>query len=520
MLHKPGAPYQLPHDELLPGQTLANPQTSHPNQTLRQRLKQHLTHIFATRAWLIPLLIFIGSATIFSITSWDRVTKPSQDTHFVYLANTFNSMLAAPFSDEAAARREGLEPFELEKKPHHRNDWASYWELELKDGEKVRGIWMDEQGSGRFRLLGDQGAMFIERSSINHRQSKQRYFMSFPPGPSVLMMPLAAVQGYNVNDVLFTIFFASLNVMLTFLLLQRMSIGGRTGRSRSDNLWLTLLFGFGTVHYWSAVLGQVWFTALIIGITFSLLYIYCAIDTRHPFLAGLFLAMAFSTRATLLFTVIFFAGFLFFPGGRFLQREQYKTAAKKLVLFCIPCLIIGLSLMAINYIRFESLSEFGHKYLAAGNIGRIKSYGLFNLQFLSKNLTAQFTLLPRFQETYPYIIISKHGMSMLLTTPAFIYLLRPLARTAREDKFWWAILWATVAVVAIPHLLYQNTGYEQFGYRFSLDYMPYLILLLAVGRRPLSRTFKACVLFGIAVNAFGAITFKKFLQFYTEDFFP
>lgn len=514
MLHKPGAPYQLPPGELLPGQTLAS--TDHTPKTLRQ----HLAHILATRAWLIPLLLFIGAATVFSLTSWDRLKQPSQDTHFVYLANTFNTMLAAPFSDEAAKRREGLEPFELEKKPHHRNDWASYWELTLRDGEVVRGIWMDKQGSGRFRLLGDKGIMQIERASINHRESKQRYFMSFPPGPSVLMMPLAAVQGYDVNDVLFTIVFASLNVMLVYLLLQRMSIGGRTGRSRSDNLWLTLLFGFGTAHYWSAVLGQVWFTALIIGITFSLLYIYCAIDTRHPFLAGLFLALAFSTRTPLLFTAIFFAGFLFFPGGRFLQRDQYKTAAKKLVLFAIPCLIIGLSLMAINYIRFESFSEFGHRYLAAGNISRIKEYGLFNLQFLSKNLTAQFTLLPRFQETYPYVIISKHGMSMLLTTPAFIYLFRPLARTSRQDKFWWALLWVTVAVVAIPHLLYQNTGYEQFGYRFSLDYMPYLILLLAVGRRPLSRVFKACVLFGIAVNAFGAITFKKFYQFYTESFFP
>lgn len=514
MLHKPGAPYELPQEELPPGRTLADQPTSSMN------LRQRLAHILANRAWLIPLAIFVTAATIFGLTSWDRALKPSEDTHFVYLANTFNTMLAAPFSEEAAKRREGLEPFELEKKPHHRNDWASYWELELKDGQIVRGIWMDEQGTGRFRLLGDNGAMFIERASINHRASKQRYFMSFPPGPSVLMMPLAALKGYEVNDVLFTIFFASLNVMLTFLLLQRLSIGGRTGRSRRDNLWLTLLFGFGTVHYWSAVLGQVWFTALVIGITFTLLYIYCAIDTRHPFLAGLFLALAFSTRTPLLFTAIFFAGFLFFPGGRFLKRDQYKIAAQKLVLFAIPCLIIGLSLMWINYLRFESFSEFGHKYLAAGNIGRIKNYGLFNLQFLSKNLTALFTLLPRFQQTYPYVIISKHGMSLLLTTPAFIYLVRPLARTSREDKFWWALLWSTVAVVAIPHLLYQNTGYEQFGYRFSLDYTPYLILLLAVGRRPLSRVFKACVLFGVAVNAFGALTFKKFLQFYTEDFFP
>ena len=79
---------------------------------------------------------------------------------------------------------------------------------------------------------------------------------------------------------------------------------------------------------------------------------------------------------------------------------------------------------------------------------------------------------------------------------------------------------ATVAIVAAAHLLYQNTGYEQFGFRFSLDYMPYLIVLLALGRRPITRAFKAAIVAGIAVNAFGAVTFKRFTQFYTKEFFP
>jgi drug/metabolite transporter (DMT)-like permease len=81
------------------------------------------------------------------------------------------------------------------------------------------------------------------------------------------------------------------------------------------------------------------------------------------------------------------------------------------------------------------------------------------------------------------------------------------------------MLWVTVMCVATPALFYQNTGYEQFGYRFSLDYTPYLILLLAVGRRPLSRTFKVLVLAGVAVNTFGAVTFKRFHTFYSNGFF-
>lgn len=511
MLHPPGPPHELPGESLPDGQTLVY--TAEDELPWLSRMQSKLK----SRAWLLPLAIFIGAAIIISLFSWERVTKPSDDTHFVYLANTYNVMIGAAFSEEAAARREGKVPFELDKAPHHRNDWASYYEITLRDGEQFRGTWMDRQGHGRLQLLGGKEVVQLERQSIDQRQTKQRYFVSFPPGPAFLMMPLAAIWGYAVNDVLFTIFFAALNVMLMFLLLQRMSIGGRTGRSRSDNLWLTALFGFGTVHLWLAVMGQVWFTALVVGATFTLLYILFSIDAKRPLLAGICFAMAFATRTPLLFTAIFFFAFVFFPGGK-LRRGDWADGAKKLALFCIPCLIMGFGLMWMNYVRFESFSEFGHRYLAAGQIGRIQEYGLFHSHFLSKNLTAMFTLMPRFQGTYPYVIISTHGMSLLLTTPAFVYLLMQLKRVWTPDKFWWALLWLTVAACAVPGVFYQNTGWEQAGFRFSLDYTPYLILLLAVGRRPLTWVFKLCVIAGIVVNGFAAITFKRITDFYGNFF--
>ena len=42
------------------------------------------------------------------------------------------------------------------------------------------------------------------------------------------------------------------------------------------------------------------------------------------------------------------------------------------------------------------------------------------------------------------------------------------------------------AAFAVPGFFYQNSGWYQFGFRFSLDYTPHLILLLSIGRRPLS----------------------------------
>lgn len=512
MFHEPDGPWRLQEASDEAGQTVRLASSGGLLGALRDGWRRG--------AWREPALIFVIAFAVFSAFAAERLKGPSTDPHFAYLANTFNSMIAAALGDAGAqARRAERVPFELEKPPPHGNDWASYWEIELKSGEVHRGIWLDKQGQGRFKLLGTNEAVVLEGDELRGAKRSQRYFVSFPPGPAVLMMPLAAISGYRVHDVLFTIFFAALNMALVYVLLRRLSVGGRTGRGRRDVLWLTALFGFGTVHLWSSVLGQVWFTALIVGATFTLLYMLCAVDARHPFLAGVFCAAAFATRTPLLFSCLFFYAFLLFPGGR-LRRDGWGEAAKKFALFSLPCLVVGLGLLAMNHARFGEYGEFGHTYLARGTIANIKNYGLFNFHFLSKNLTAMFTLLPRLQPEAPYILISKHGMSLLLTTPALLWLLRPLPRESAEDRFWYRLLWVTVAAIAIPHLLYQNTGYEQFGYRFSIDYTPYLVVLLAVGRRPFTPAFKAAVVFGIAVNAFGAVTFKRFGQFFSNDFFP
>ncbi|MEM1349521.1 MAG: hypothetical protein AAGI01_13240, partial [Myxococcota bacterium] len=288
MLHPPGSPHELPEDELPRTRTLAR--KPHNGVALRDRLVEG--------AWVRPLALFLIAFGVYGVTAFDRALKHSPDNHFVYLATTYNSMIAAALgSSKAQAQRAELEPFELARTPHHRNDWASYYELTLSEprAEVARGVWMERPGRGIFRLL-DGREMLLEPGSYERAKTKRRYFVSFPPGPAFLMMPLVAIFGWSTNDVLFTLFFAALNVALVFVLLEQLAIGGRTGRSRRDNYWLTAMFALGTNHYWCAVLGQVWFTALIVGTTFTLLYMIWGADARRPLLAGCALAMAFATR--------------------------------------------------------------------------------------------------------------------------------------------------------------------------------------------------------------------------------
>jgi hypothetical protein len=444
----------------------------------------------------IPLIIFVVGLAIFAAFAGKRLLIHSPDNHFVYLADAFLHGTA-----------------ELVRKPHHQNDWASFDELALKGasaeqhGPKVKGFFTRRKGAAdEFRLLSGE-EINIPRG--DRGESETRYFVSFPPAPAVLMMPFVAVAGYGANDVIFTLLFAALNGVLIFWLLQSLTRLGYSLRNQSDNLWLTALFTLGTAHLWCAVLGRVWFTALIVGLTFHLLYIYWSIDARRPVLAGLALAGAFSTRATLLFAVVFFYWQLFLsPAGKALtQAERWKRFA----LFNAPCLAVGLLLLWYNAVRFESPTEFGHTFLAGGTLTRIRDYGLFHWNFLDRNLHAALTLVPRIGEEWPYLQLSKHGMSILLTTPALALLAWPRRSHPLARAFGCSAL-----VVVLPIAFYQNTGWEQFGFRFLLDFLPYLIGCLALGGQPMTRWFRGLIIAGVLVNALGAATFHRAGKLYSH----
>jgi hypothetical protein len=112
----------------------------------------------------------------------------------------------------------------------------------------------------------------------------------------------------------------------------------------------------------------------------------------------------------------------------------------------------------------------------------------------------------------PHVTVSGHGLAIWLTTPALLLLLWPRDRGPLHRP-----LWLCVALVAGWSLFYQNSGWVQFGYRFSLDYMVLLVTLLAVGGRPLGHVGRALIVVGVAINLFGAVTFQRMPRFYRTD---
>ncbi len=388
----------------------------------------------------MELVIFLASLAAFCAASGDRLLRQSQGPHFVYQADAFlHGRLDV-------------------RKPPNNNDWIQY---------------------------------------------RGKHYVCFPPVPAVLMIPFVAMFGIGFNDVLFTIPFAALNVVLMFRLLQMLSAIGQSPLGRKENLWLAALFGFGTVHYSAAVIGEVWFTAHIVGLTFTMGYLLCATGARRPLLAGSFLALAFDTRVNLAFTSVYFAWQLF---GRLKLRDgsSVKRFLRDGFLFSLPILAVGALQMWMNFARFGNPFEFGHSYIGGPAGKRIAKHGLFDYHYLWWNLSTMLCGLPKLLDRWPYVAYDPNGMSIFITTPVLVYLFWP-----KQKPSLYAPLWSAAVAGLLPALFYQNSGYVQFGYRFALDVMPYLIMILACGALEMTKTKKVLVCISIAINLIGALAFKR-----------
>ena len=108
--------------------------------------------------------------------------------------------------------------------------------------------------------------------------------------------------------------------------------------------------------------------------------------------------------------------------------------------------------------------------------------------------------------------MSRHGLALWVTTPQYLELLRP----ARVSRLATNLIVAALAIASLD-LLYQNSGWVQFGYRFSNDFALLLVGALALNGRPWRRLGWALLVVAIGVNLFGAATFERSGNVYQGD---
>ena len=335
-----------------------------------------------------------------------------------------------------------------------------------------------------------------------------RYYVPFAPFPAVAFMPLVAVIGAISADQVesgINALLAASGVGMCWWLL------GRIGVPRLiDRLWLVILFGFSTQILWVTTRGGVWHTGHLIA---TILTFGCLIELwgkRRAWLIGLLAGFAVLTRAPLAFALPFYA-LLLGPDivrgipatvGGYVERTRNAIPWRTwtwLALGFLPSLI---AFFAYNQVRFGTPLESGYALATLPDwLERQREIGLFSIAHIPMNLDYFLVHLPKRLAGAPYLQPDGLGMSVLITSPGLLYALRA---DWRDHRTWW--LAGAVIAVLVPTLLYYGGGWLQYGYRYFLDSVPFVMAmcgLAAAYRGVLTAPWKAAIAFGTVVMAIG-----------------
>jgi hypothetical protein len=334
-----------------------------------------------------------------------------------------------------------------------------------------------------------------------------KYYGVWGPMVPLLLLPYVALAGLQASDILIDNLFGMVDVFLVYLMLRQAHQAGFVRLTTAICVALALLLGLGTVHFYLAVLGQVWFLSQIVATCFSIMAIWFVLrstrGTGWAVASGAALGAAYLSRSSVLLTAPFFYGaILAIQQPR--DARSWRHAVRDAAAFSLPLIVAGAVSLAFNYARFGNAFDSGSNVLTGGN-PRFRQeylqYGLFSLHYLPRNLYYYFLnpTLRRLPGTGA-VTFDPYGNSVFLVTPALLYAfgsLRPRNGLALSA-------WAGVATWMAALLLFQFTGWYAFGSRYTLDVMPLALLLVARGLNGrLSRVALVLIGLSVAVNAWG-----------------
>lgn len=319
---------------------------------------------------------------------------------------------------------------------------------------------------------------------------KYNFYSYFGPFPSIFLMPFVALFG-RVPQYILGIFSMSICFITAYSLSKKFKF------SRIDSLWLSLFFVFSTVLFSSSVMNISAFQVEAFGVPFVLLALNEYFGRKRGFLIGIFLSLAILTRVTLLFAFSFFL----------IEFLQKRLDRKHFVVILIPFFISLILLASYNDRRFHSIFETGYSYnriLGAFPLSENLKHGVVSVSHIPANLYNFLVKSPEplmdgkygFHLKFPYLTASPWGMAIWWTSPLFLLLI------FRFRKSRYTLSAASAAILlSLPVITYYSIGFVQFGYRYALDFLPFLFLILLPCLSPrLSKTAIILITAGVLFN--------------------
>ena len=322
-----------------------------------------------------------------------------------------------------------------------------------------------------------------------------QYFVSFPPLPSVVLIPFVLVFGPDTpNNMLVAIYGLTAAGLAYVIMLRR-------DRTPYAAAFWALFLVWGSNMFWMTTNGGVWFQAQALNMILCLAAVLGAMDGKKA-LSTTLLALAVGCRPL---SVIFLPVFAFLFAWN--EREKHGGFIKSCLAqwrCVIGPILIGACYMAYNYARFDDPLEFGHNYLPEFLRA---AHGQFHWSYLWPNLKQMlFTPVTLVNGRLSFPLFQ--GFMFFIANPLFIVWAVRCAADVRETG--WSAESAAITAGAAAALfltcLHRTLGGWQFGARYTCDVLPFLFMVLADRSPKRIRTWELTTgALAIAFNAYGAL---------------
>jgi len=409
-----------------------------------------------------------------------------------------------------------------------------------------------------------------------------KYYLQWPPGPAIMILPGVAIWGLDLNQTLVSVVLAALTAPLVFLVVRSLV------RRVSAQVWLTILFLFGTIFWWLASNGGVWFLSQTSAVMFIFAALFTTLVRKNIFLTGLFLGAAYLCRQSVILAYPFFL--IMFMDDLLASDWRQQPLLRKVQWEPLLSMASGTAIFLVfsfiwNYARFENPLESGYSHgeqVHQEHLQWLYNHGTFHPSYIQRHPPIVFEALPVFSKDGSYVWPSWAGQAIWATTPAFfsalfvgikdrrivaggaaglalmafILISRKAAGVwlgfdwwAGQDFNWgWRLLpplhmwplyimialaiitgvrtrdrfviacWAAIVPIALTNFSFAATGWAQFGYRYAMDFYPFLFLLVvrATGDG-LRWNHKALIGASVLINLWGILWIYQFDPHHTWD---